>query len=150
MCFPVGTATFGFCWWFLPFWKLNIVQFFCHSKVRNCTLQKDLQSRKWSRLPALNECLPVLWEGFVLQPEIQISRDILCLPVTLLKALLRQTATRRVLSPTVPQSQGFIGNFPVKLSLVLLRFMDSSLVQSVKLWKVDSGFLEVLLLPGWE
>lgn len=47
----------------------------------------------------------------MLQPEIQISRDILCVPVTLLKALLRKTATRQVLNPSVPHRQRFSREF---------------------------------------
>lgn len=76
----------------------------------------------------------------MLQPEIQISRDILCLPVTLLKALLRKTATRQVLSPTVPHRQRFCRELHRENELGLLSSMDSSLMQSVKLWKVEADF----------
>lgn len=84
----------------------------------------------------------------MLQPEIRISRDILCLPVTLLKALLRKTATRQVLSPTVAHRQRFCREFHHENELGLLSFMDSSLMQSVKLWKGETDFLKVLWLPG--
>lgn len=76
----------------------------------------------------------------MLQPEIQISRDILCLPVTLLKALLRKTATRQVLSPTVAHRQRFCRELHHEKELGLLSSMDSSLMQSVKLWKVEADF----------
>lgn len=49
-----------------------------------------------------------------------------------------------------PTGKGFMENFTMKMSLLLLRFMDPSPVQSVKLWEVDSDFLKALVLPGWD
>lgn len=73
----------------------------------------------------------------MLQPEIPISRDIFCLPVTLLKALLRKTATRQVLSPSVPPGPRFYREFHCGKELALLGSMDPS---CAKCKALEGGF----------
>lgn len=72
----------------------------------------------------------------MLQPEIQISRDILCLPVTLLKALLRKTAPGRYWVQLCPQAK-VCGEFHCGKELGLLRFMDPS---CAKCKALEGGF----------